>query len=69
MSEVHGLAGGIGDASQTSLCMCPGWCAGKERGQRLTLQGSRETLQMAESRKSLEGLALGILSLIRQSAR
>lgn len=28
----HGLAGGIVDANQTRLCMCPECCAGKEKG-------------------------------------
>jgi hypothetical protein len=64
--EVHGLADGIVDASRTSLCMCPGCCAGKE-GQQPVPQSSRERPQLAESQRSLQVLVLGTLTLNRDS--
>lgn len=65
--EEHGLAGGTVDVSQTRLCMCPGYCAGKKNGHHTLPQGSREMLQLVASQKSLEMLVLGTPTLIRNS--
>lgn len=63
----RGLAGGIVDANQTRLCMCPEYCAGKKSGSRPLPKGSREMLQPVGSWKSLEMLVPGTSTLIRTS--
>lgn len=65
--EVHGLAGGIVDESQTSLCMCPGCCAGRKMEQRPLPQGSLERPLLVGSWKTLVMLVLGIPTLIKRS--
>lgn len=57
--EVHGLAGGIVDESQTSLCMCPGCCTGKKMRWRPLPLVSRERPQFVGSWKSPVMLVLG----------
>lgn len=63
----RGLAGGIVDANQTRLCMCPEYCAGKKNGYHPLPKGSREMLQLVGSWKSLEMLVLRTSTLIRTS--
>lgn len=65
--EGPGLASGIEDASQTRLCMCPGSYASKENGLHPLPRGSRMTLQLADSWKSLERMVLGTPALIRNA--
>lgn len=65
--EVLEVAGGIVDESQTSLCMCPGCCAGTKNQWCPPFQSSKERPQLMESQKSLERLVLGTLMLIRES--
>lgn len=65
--EVHSLAGGIVNESQTNLCMCPGCCAGRKTGQRPLPQGSRERPLLVGPWKSLLMLVLGTTTLIRCS--
>lgn len=66
--EVHVLAGGIVDESQTSLCMCLGCDAGQKMGQHPLAQSSRERPQLLGALKSLEGVVLGTLMLVRDSS-
>lgn len=65
--EVLGVAVGIVVVSQTRLCMCPGCCTGKKNQWCPLFQGSKERPWLMEFQKSLEGLVLGNLMLIRES--
>lgn len=61
--EGRGPAGGIEDASLTRLCTCPGCYADKKKGLHPLPRGSRLTLQLAGSWKSLEMMVLGTPAL------
>lgn len=66
--ERRGPAGGIeDDASQTRLCMCPGYYASKESRHYPPPRGLGLTPQGAGLWKSLEMLVLGTPALIRNA--
>lgn len=65
--EVLQQDAGIVDGSRISLCMCPGYYAGKVDRWQPPSQASRERTQLVQcQKKSLERLVLGTLRLIRE---